>query len=85
MWPGKLGERLAPKERGKTVLVCALWNRFLEEVVFELILILVRPKRTGKGIPGSVTSRNRGTEVSEGLLSSRQPGKAGVHCILSVQ
>lgn len=37
MWPGKLGESLAPKERGKTVLVCALWNRFLEEVVFELI------------------------------------------------
>ena len=57
---------------------------FTEEVVFELILILVRPKRTGKGTPGSVTSRNRGTEVSEGLLSSRQPGKAGVHCILSV-
>ena len=49
-----------------------------------MILILVRQK-TWKGMPGNVTSRNKGTEVSEGILFSWQLGKANVvHYVLSV-
>lgn len=49
-----------------------------------MILILVRQK-TWKGMPGNVTSRNKGTEVSEGILLSWQLGKANVvHYVLSV-